>query len=286
MICLGFSPSCTGRTPKSSSRVQGTQHVADISVRNIVRISIERSRSPVDDNKLIAAVQAHEARSRMHRQRRASYDERVGLLDLECRAIQEIRIEVLLIQHDIRLDDAFAGRAERNRARIAQDGGQRILEPAVHAIVAVNRSVQLQHAAAAGKLMQAVDILGDDRRQPALLLQPSQRSMRGIGKRFGIDHMGPVKGIEISRMLHEKVPAQNLFRQIRFARTLLVQPVRRAEIGNPAFRGGSRPAEKYDAPAVGQNRLQIRLLHAATPSSGSFPTFTPLRRRLTPMQPN
>ncbi|MNJ05711.1 hypothetical protein D3C73_1672190 [compost metagenome] len=48
---------------------------------------------------------------------------------------------------------------------------QAVITRAIHTMVAVNGTMQLKYLLAAGKLMQAVDILRDDRLKLALALQ-------------------------------------------------------------------------------------------------------------------
>ncbi|MNY78576.1 hypothetical protein D3C86_2188790 [compost metagenome] len=60
-------------------------------------------------------------------------------------------------------------------------------------MIAVDRAVQLEHGAAACKLMQTVNILGDYRLQPALALQLSQQQMSTVRRCFRVDHFAAVE---------------------------------------------------------------------------------------------
>ena len=60
-------------------------------------------------------------------------------------------------------------------------------------VIAVDAAVELQHPAAAGGLMKAVDVLCDDGGEAALLLPLGQLVMGGIGLCMGREEFCPVK---------------------------------------------------------------------------------------------
>ena len=86
---------------------------------------------------------------------------------------------------------------------------QRILLAAFHAVIAVNGAVQLQYIAAAGKLMQAVDILRDDSGQLSHLLQLRQFVMGcvGFGVKCGLHNFILIKFQKIIGMAEKKTVA-------------------------------------------------------------------------------
>src|SRR5437899_3707287 len=68
-------------------------------------------------------------------------------------------------------------------------GGDGVLhrhaDPAMDALGLAQRTVHLDHAARAGALMQAVDVLGDDRTDPAALLELGEGAVTIVGLRAG-----------------------------------------------------------------------------------------------------
>ncbi|MNI78557.1 hypothetical protein D3C73_1349420 [compost metagenome] len=72
---------------------------------------------------------------------------------------QHPAVQLLLIQHDIRLDDAAADRTMRNRLRTLKYRFQTVRPRAFHAVIPVYGTVNLQHAGASGLLVQTVDVL-------------------------------------------------------------------------------------------------------------------------------
>ncbi|MNC71814.1 hypothetical protein D3C75_1227750 [compost metagenome] len=82
-------------------------------------------------------------------------------------------------------------------------------------MIAVNRAVQLEDGAAAGLLMETIDILGDDRLQPALALQLRKQPVGTVRYGLRVEHF---TGIEIKKNVrrgHKKTAAQHHLRRIR-----------------------------------------------------------------------
>ncbi|MCY1217738.1 hypothetical protein D9M72_296630 [compost metagenome] len=82
-----------------------------------------------------------------------------------------------------RLGDHVAQRGVLVQQPVLQ-AGTVMARAAVQADGAGQAAVQLDHVAAAGTLVQAVDILRDQRAQAALLAQPGQRMVRAVGPRL------------------------------------------------------------------------------------------------------
>ena len=95
----------------------------------------------------------------------------------------------------------------RGRRGIVQNFLQAERFPALNAVVPMNRSMKFQHVPAARRLVQAVDVLRDDRLEPAVLFQSRQSPVRRVGNRVGIDHVMAVKVIEKFRLRHHKTMA-------------------------------------------------------------------------------
>ena len=100
-------------------------------------------------------------------------------------------IEPLLIKHHIRLDDAAA--AAPGHSLGVQDVVQVIKGPAVLAVIAVHAAMELQHIAAAGGLVEPVDVLGHHCPQLSLLLPLGQLIVGGIGLGVRCQKLGPIE---------------------------------------------------------------------------------------------
>ena len=151
-------------------------------------------------------------------------------------------VEPLLIEHHVRLDHPAAGAA--GHALRFEDIVQAVGLSALHAVVAQDAAVQLADVAAAGLLMEAVDVLGDDGGQLAPFLPAGQLFVSGVRFCVRAEHLFTVKTVELLRMVQEKMMAQNLLR--RPGVMLVIQPVHAAEIRDSALGGHARPAKKHD----------------------------------------
>ena len=114
--------------------------------------------------------------------------------------------------------------------------------------------MQLIDGAAARLLMQAIDVLGDDRLQLSRLLQSGQRDVRRIRRRIRIKHFIAVEAVEFLRILQEKRMTDDGFR--RNLVFLMLEAVRTPEIRNAAFGGYSGSPEKYNTAARVDPRVQ------------------------------
>ena len=146
------------------------------------------------------------------------------------------------------LHDAVALLADRQRALAQErllDRLQLVALAAVEAARVGRVAVQLddlrlRHARA---LVQAVDVLGDDRRHLALLDQPGERAMAGIG--FGLEHglvgreLAPPRFAPHLLRRHEVVEVDRL--------VLGPDAARRAEVRDAQFGRDARAGEGDDA---------------------------------------
>ena len=113
----------------------------------------------------------------------------------------------------------------------------------MHAVIAVDGAVKFIHLFAARRLMEAVDILRDDRLQLARLLKTGEADVRGVGLGVEVQHSVAVKFEKFLGAVHEKgVRNYALGRIFIF---LIIQAVLRAEVGYSAFGGDARAAEEY-----------------------------------------
>ena len=77
-----------------------------------------------------------------------------------------------------------------------------MVPPTIQAAVAVHRPMQLNDLTGPRLLVQAVNILGNDRRKFPSLLQSNQRTMTGIGPGLRMDKVGAIEIEEFPRMLN------------------------------------------------------------------------------------
>ena len=108
--------------------------------------------------------------------------------------------------------------------------------------------MELVNGLGASRLMQAVDVLGDDRFQPALPFQLCQPQVGRVGLCPMDDEL---LAVEVKKFcgvgLVEGVGEHRLGRVLEF---LVVQPVHRAEIGDAALGRDAGAAEKHDPVAA------------------------------------
>ena len=114
--------------------------------------------------------------------------------------------------------------------------------------------MQLVHRAAARRLMQAVDVLGDDRFQPALPFQLCQPQVGRIGLCPLHDELITVKTVKLLRVLLPESVTQDGFRRVGVL--LMIKSVHTAEVRDAALGGNARPAKEHDAAAFGNDLFQ------------------------------
>ena len=107
-------------------------------------------------------------------------------------------IQPLLIEHYIRLDDAAA--AAPGYPLGVQDVIQIIESAAVLAVIAVHAAVELQHIAAAGGLVESVDVLGHHCPQLSLPLPLRQLIVGSVGLGVGSQKLGPIEPEKLFRV--------------------------------------------------------------------------------------
>ena len=98
--------------------------------------------------------------------------------------------------------------------------------------IAVDAAVQLVYPLAARLLMQAVDVLGDDRRQLAHLLELCQRDVRRVGLCVRVDHLVKIVLKKLLGVAHKEGVAEHRLGRIGVLFLLLaaVQALVAAEI--------------------------------------------------------
>ena len=174
------------------------------------------------------------------------------------RAGDHVIIQTFLIKNHIRFDPAAAG-ADRNRVPAVPDIFRREEFAALCAVVPVNTAVKLINFFAAGGLVQAVDVLGDNGKQFSFLFPLGQFQVSFVGLRFQGKHFIPVKAEEFFRLLHEEGVGQDGFRRIIVF--LIVKTVHAAEVRDAAFRGDTGAAEEDDTGAFINILLEKLIRH-------------------------
>ena len=106
------------------------------------------------------------------------------------------------------------------------------------------------------RLVQAVDVLGDDRFQPALAFELGQPQVGRIGPCPFHDELIAVKTVKFLWILFPEGVAQDGFGRIIVF--LMIQPVHAPEVRDAALRGDARTAEEDDAVALLDDLFQRR----------------------------
>ena len=154
------------------------------------------------------------------------------------------------------------------RALALQKRLQRIKTPALHAAVAVDGAVQLQHLFTARRLMQSVDILGNDRLALAPAFQLRQRQMGGVGLRVRVEHH---PAVEIPKFVgvSDKIFMRKHLLIAAAAGGIVNALMGAAKIRDAAGGGDPRAAEKDDVSCLRDPLAQdFRFLgHSASPLS-------------------
>ena len=195
-----------------------------------------------------------QARRRVYDQAGPADDQYVRARYAAQRLVHNIRIQAFLVEDDVRFDGSAALAAFRDAVRFFHIIS--IIElPAAGAVIAEDRTVQLQNLFAAGFLVQAVDILRDDRLQLPRLLQLGQFPVSRVRLRVQGQHLILVETVEFFRFPHKKCMADDRLRRIVILH--MIQTVLAPEIRNSALRRDARAAEKDDIIASVNNLLQF-----------------------------
>ena len=116
----------------------------------------------IDQYQFVPSVIIDQPGCRIYRKRSPSYYKYVCLADIIHRLAHGIHIQALFVEDDVRLDTAAALIALRNSFRI--DNIVHVEEfMTLLAVVSKNAAVKLQYLLRARRLVQSVDILGNNR---------------------------------------------------------------------------------------------------------------------------
>ena len=188
---------------------------------------VERSGLLVDQNQTISLVEVDQAGGRIYGQRRTADNQHIGPAQGVKGAPQTFWIEFFTIEHDIRPDAAATGAVRH--AGTGENRFERERTAAFQAVIALHAAMQLDHIAAAGQLVQPIDILGDDGGQAPGGLELRQLAVGGVRAGVGKDQLFAIETEEHLGLLLEERMAQNGFRRIGIV--LTVNAGRAAEIG-------------------------------------------------------
>ena len=111
-------------------------------------------------------------------------------------------------------------------------------------VIPMYTAVKLQHLPASRHLVEAVNVLGNDRLKLPPLLQPGQGLVGLVWDSIGKQHPVLIKSVEFLRIPHIKAMAYDGLRRVLIL--LVIEPVHTAEIRNPAFRGYSGSAKEHN----------------------------------------
>ena len=151
------------------------QYLPHALMEDEVGAGVLRCRVLIDDDESIAAEIGDEACRRINDEARTADDEHIGLGDLIDCLIDIIRIKRFFIEHDVRLDHAAATGTVRHGRCQSKEGLCIICRKAFLAGIRQDGAVDLDDIPAPRALMETIDVLRDDGREPALLLAQSAR---------------------------------------------------------------------------------------------------------------
>ena len=196
------------------------------------------------------------------------------MLDVGHGGNEGVGVQPLAVEDHVGLDDAAA--AAGGHAFALQDVLHGVELPALGAVVPMDAPVELQHVPAARGLVEAVDVLGDDGGELAVLLQLRQGLVGLVGFRVRVQEELLIIIVEDLRVPPEEVVAQQHLRGVAVGGLGLVDAVRAAKVGDAAFRGQARPAQKGDAATVFNDLSQFlvhrgSIAYSAKRVNGSLP---------------
>ena len=124
--------------------------------------------------------------------------------------------------------------------------------------------MQFEHVFAVRLLMQPIHVLCDDRRKLPLLFQLCECSMRAVWQSIRYQKRRTVIRKKSLRVLHEKAVRQKHLRRLAKGTDRFKVAIPAAKVGDAAFRGYSRAAQKGDSARCADHRPKLAdfLFHA------------------------
>ena len=200
----------------------------------------------VDDRQLVPSVVPHQSRRRVYRQGGTPDDEHVRVPDGGNRTHHHVLLQPLLVENHVRLDDSATGAP--GYALAALNRFHTVERAAPGTVVAPDAAMELQDIFAARLLVEAVDILGDDRLQLPLPLPLRKLPVGGIGLCVQTEHLVAVEAEKFLRVCLIEAVTENGFRGIIVL--LMIEAAGAAEVGDTAFCADPGPAKKDNVPAL------------------------------------
>lgn len=228
-------------TRKSALYVQIRKHFSQILRKEQFGAPVHARGRTVDDDQVFALKIPEQSRGGIYRQRRAPDDQSIRLRDGAHRARYHAVFQRFFIQYDVGLYQAAA--IAIRYPVFCQKVGHGMRLSAFYTKIPPHAAVQFKNLFTARFLMQSVDVLRDDRAELSPFFQPRQSQMTGVGLGGGKEHFSFIKAVKFGGFLHEERMGNDTFGRVLVF--LIVQPVRRAEIGNTAFRTDPCAAEKH-----------------------------------------
>ena len=177
------------------------QYRADIFVEHKIGHAFHVCFSAIDNNKIRAMVLVRQLRRRSHGKRGSADDEAVCVPDKSQGLAVCFLRQVLPIQDDIRTNHFSAFCAAWNRLPAFKNKVRTIGSTAGYAVVAPDRSMDFLHIAAAGLLMQAVNVLRYNAVQFSLHFHGGKAAVCIVRFRFSGIQVLPIVGEERFRIL-------------------------------------------------------------------------------------
>lgn len=223
------------------------KHFADGFVNRQIRAGIRLRRGLVYQNQMLSAKIVDQAGGWINYERRSADYQRVGCGDCLDRAVQSFVVQAFFIQNYVRLYECaafFAARQFVGRGFALRDEINVVKFAALHAKIPQGRAVQFENIFASRHLMQAVDVLRDYSFQFSCRFKLGELQMRGVRLRVFDDEFFAIKSVKFRGIRVEKRAAYYDFG--REFPLLAVKSVLASEVGNAAFGGNARAAEKND----------------------------------------
>ena len=201
---------------------------------------------PVQQDGVRAIEIMDEARGRVDGQRCADDDKHVSCADRRSCALHRLLIEHFAVEDDIGTHHPALGIAldamRVHADRVGISGFGRVERPPSRPV-----AVQFDDCAAAGGLVQIVDVLGDDGDFFACLLEIRKEAVPGVRERLRKIEMRCIIAEEKFGIRLQKTDAERLLTGEMAAAQSVEQPARRTEIRDTALGADARPSEGDDA---------------------------------------
>ena len=196
----------------------------------------------VDQDEIPALEIVQEPGGRIDDKRGSADDEKIRFHDGDHGFRHHPVIQRLLIEDNVRLDDAAAMRTAGDNVRTSRDERGIIWPMALHAEIAVDGSVELDDVTTSRLLVETVDVLRHDGLEFPLLFELGKIKVARIRFLVQKEHPFAIKAIELFRIPHEEVMGDDLFGIVTIF--LVVETILAAEVRDSRLRGDAGTTEK------------------------------------------